>query len=516
MAAYKEEEFVLRKFKKIFSPYKDKRIVLYGTGKNTEAILRRWGQEFCIVGVMDVSREGEMFCGKRILSVKQVKDLGVDLIVMICLPVSEDIVYERISGFTEKEQIEVYNLDGILMRSCRNEYRHERLTEVEKKKLAETEGAPALFKYTAYSDLEHKADTWIKRNMLELFMKELLKNPSDVREDGRVFVAGSEKMGYLYWGPIFTGFLLWMVKAAMDDQCDIILFQSRDGYLLQKMYQILKHAYKEVQFPADVYFLASRRSSMVPGIRTEEDIRIAARYSWYGTNENFMERRFGVETDGKELLSETNREEYALKYKERIFERAEEERLHYKLYLDGLYIQQYRKAALIDTTAAGTVQTNLQHFMETPMKGYYFLKRVSEVEENNQIEFSSYYPVKPPYEIRENVFAYFRFMELVLSSRDATLICFGQNGEPIYAEEKRGEEEKNVLECIQKGVLRYFQDICGLHLNWDTLELDRDFADEILGTMSRRNMIPGDDRIRSWVLEDYFSNAEKKACEMLC
>lgn len=514
MADYNEEEFVLSKFKKNFVIHKDKRIVLYGTGRNTEAILRQYEQDFRIVGVMDVSRDGETFCGKKILSVKQVKDLCVDLIVMICLPVSEDIIFERIRAFTEKEQIEVFNLDGILMQSCRNKYRHKRLTDMEKKKLAETEGAPALFKYTAYCDLEHKADTWIKKNMLELFMKELLKNPSDVKEDGRVFVADSEKMGYLYWGPIFTGFLLWMVKAAMNDHCDIILFQSRDGYLLQKMYQILKRAYKEVRFPEDVYFLASRRSSMVSGIRTEEDIRIAARYSWYGTNENFMERRFGVKTDGKELL-EMNREEYALKYKERIFERAEKERINYKVYLDSLCIWQYRKAAIIDTTAAGTVQTNLQHFMELPMKGYYFLKRVSEIEENNQIEFSSYYPVKSPYEIRENVFAYFRFMELVLSSREATLICFDQNGKPIYANEKRAEEEKNMLESMQEGVLRYFQDICDMHLGWETLELDRDFADEILGSMSRKNMVFGEGQIRNWVLEDYFLNTEKKACERL-
>lgn len=514
MVAYNEEQFVLNKFINNFSPYKDKRIVLYGTGKNTEAILRKCEQDFCIVGVMDVNREDEMFCGKKILSVKRIKNLCVDYIVMICLPVSEDIVFERIRTFTEKEQIQVFNLDGVMMRSCRNEYRYERLADMDRKKLVGTERAPALVQYTAYCDLEHKADTWIKKNMLNLFIKELLKNPSDIREDGRVFVADSEKMGYLYWGPVFTGFLLWMVKAAMNDHCDIILFQSRDGYLLQKMYQILKHVYKEVQFPTDVYFLASRRSSMVPGIRTEEDIRIAARYSWYGTNENFMARRFGVEIDGKEV-PETSREEYALKYKERIFERAEEERLHYKVYLDGLCIWQYRKAALIDTTAAGTVQTNLQHFMKLPMKGYYFLKRVSEIEENNRIEFSSYYPVKPPYEIRENVFAYFRFMELVLSSREATLLYFDQNGEPVYAEEKRGKEEKDVLECIQKGVLRYFKDICRMHFKWETLELDRDYADEILGSMNCRNMVLGESQIRDLVLEDYFLNTEKRVCERL-
>ena len=514
MTDYNEEGFVLSKFKKNFSQYRNQQIVLYGTGKNTEAILRKYEHDFCIAGVMDVSKEGEIFCGKKILSVKQVKDLCVDLIVLICLPVSEDIVFERIRAFTEKEQIKVFNLDGVQMQSHMDEYRFERLTDIEKEKIAETEGLLALLKHTTYYDFDHKADTWIKNKMLEFFTKELLKNPSDVKEDGKVFIADFEKMGYLYWGPIFSGFLLWMVKEAMNDHCDIILFQSRDGYLLQKMFRILKNVYKEVQFPSDIYFLASRRSSIVPGIRTEEDIRIAARYSWYGTNENFMERRFGVKTDGKEL-SEMNREQYALKFKEKIFKRAEEERLNYKKYLEGLCIQQYQKAALIDTTAAGTVQTNLRHFMEIPIKGYYFLKRVSEIEENNRIEFHSYYPTKPQYEIRENVFAYFRLMELVLSSREGTLICFDKDGKPAYAKEKRGEEEKNMLRCMQEGVLRYFKDICDMHLRWESLEWDRDFADEILGSMNHKKMIFGDDRIKNWVLEDYFRDIEKKACESL-
>lgn len=514
MADYNEEEYVLSKFIKNFSQYRNKQIVLYGTGKNTEAILQKCEQEFSIVGVMDVSKEDEIFCGKKILSVKQVKDLRVDLIVLVCLPVSEDVVFERIRAFAEKEQIKVFNLDGVQMQSHMNECQLERLTDMEKEKIAETEGLPALLRRTAYCDFEHKADTWIKNKMLEFFRNELLKNPSDVKEDGRVFIAGFEKLGYLYWGPIFSGFLLWMVKEAMNDHCDIILFQSRDGYLLQKMFGILKNTYKEVQLPADVYFLASRRSCIVPRIKTEEDIKMAARYAWYGTNENFMERRFGVKADGNEL-SEMNREQYALKFKEEILKRAEEERSNYRKYLDALCIQQYQKAALIDTTAAGTVQTNLQHFMELPIKGYYFLKRVSEIEENNRIAFRSYYPAKPQYEIRESVLAYFRFMEWALSSSEGSLICFEENGKPKYAKEKRGKDEKSMLRCLQKGVLRYFQDICDVHSRWESLELDRDFADDILGSMNRKNMIFGDDRIRSWVLEDYFSNTEKKVCERL-
>ena len=514
MVDYNEKEFVLGKFIRNFSQYRNKQIILYGTGKNTEAILQKYEYDFCIVGVRDVNKEGEIFCGKKILSVKQVKDLRVDLIVLVCLPVSEDIVFERIKAFTEKEQIKVFNLDGIQMQSPINEYRLERLTDTEKEKIAETEGLLALLKHTAYYDFDHKADTWIKNKMLEFFTQELLRNPSDVKEDGRVFVADFEKLGYLYWGPILSGFLIWMVKEAMNDHCDIILFQSRDGYLLQKMFRILKNVYKEVQFPADIYFLASRRSCMLPRIRTEEDIKIAARYLWYGTNENFMERRFGIKADGKEL-SEMNREQYALKFKEKILKKAEEERSNYKKYLDDLCIQRYQKAALIDTTAVGTVQTNLQHFMELPIKGYYFLKRVSEIEENNRIAFRSYYPVKPQYEIRENVYAYFRLMELILSSWEGTLICFDKDGKPEYAKEKRGKEEKNMLRYLQEGVMRYFQDICNLHLRWESLEWDRDFADEILGSMNHKKIIFGDDRIKNLILEDYFCDVENKACASL-
>lgn len=514
MADYNEEEFILSKFKKNFSQYRNKRIILYGTGKNTGIIIRKFERDFHILGIMDVNKEGEIFWGKKVLSIKQVKELRADIIVLVCLPVSEDIVFERIREFTEDTQIKVFNLDGIQMPLQTDDCQSGRLTDMEKGRLAGTEGLPALFQHTAYYHLERKADTWIKNRMLELFMNELLKNPSDLKDDGRVFITDPEKMGYLYWGPVFTGFLLWMVKEAMNDHCDIILFQSRDGYLLQKMYKILKNTYKEVEFPEDIYFLASRRSSIVPGIRSEEDIRTAAHYLWYGTDENFMERRFGVKTDGKERFN-MDREQCALKYKKEIFERAEKERSNYRKYFDGLNLGQYKKAALIDTTAAGTVQTNLQHFMKLPMKGYYFLKRVSEVEENNRIEFRSYYPSKPQYEIRENVFAYFRLMELILSSRESTLICFDNNGKPEYAKEKRGEDEKNLLEYIQTGVLRYFEDICNMHLRWESLDWDRDFADGILGTTNRKNMILGDDRIVNLVLEDYFTNIEKKACEKL-
>lgn len=514
MADYHEEEFVLNKFKQIFSKYKDKKIVLYGTGKNTEAIIRECEGKFCIAGIMDIGKEGKTFYGKRVLSEEQIKNMHIDLMILICLPVSEDIVYERVREFTEKAQINVYNLDGIRLQPHAENHQFPKLSYREKQRIADTEGIYALLRHTTYYDLEHKADTEIRHKMLDFFTKQLLKNPADVKEDGRVFIADLERLGYLYWGPVFTGFLLWMVKETVKDQCDVILFQSRDGYLLHEMFQILKNEYKEVQFPADIYFLTSRRASIVPGIRTEEDIRIAARYSWYGPDEEFMDSRFGVRTDGKEL-AEMNREQYALKYKERIFERSGEERLSYRKYLDSLNLQQYQKAALMDTTAAGTVQTNLQHFMELSMIGYYFLKRVSAIEENNRITFRSYYPAKPQYEIRENVFAYFRLMELVLSSKDATLICFDKNGRPEYAKEKRGEEEKSMLRCLQRGSLRYFKDVCDMHLRWESLEWDRDFADEILGLMNRKNMILGDERIRNWVLEDYFSNTEKKAGERI-
>lgn len=513
MTSYNEKKFILNKFKQNFFPYKDKKIVLYGTGKNTKAIIREYEQDFCIAGIMDVGKEGKAIYGKKVLSEEQVKNMHIDLIILICLPISEDIVYGRISEFTEKAQINVYNLDGVQLCTHMEEHQFAKLSDTEKERIAGTEGLYALIKHTTYYDFEHKANTGIKHKMLDFFVEELLKDPADVKEAGKVFIADPEKLGYLYWGPIFTGFLLWMVKEVMNDQCDIILFQSRDGYLLQKMYKILKKTYREVMFPLDIYFLTSRRASIVPGIRTEEDIKIAARYSWYGPDADFMIRRFGVEADGKEL-SEMGCEQYAIKYKEKVFGRAKEERLNYRRYLTNLNLSQYQKAALIDTTAAGTVQKNLQHFMELPMKGYYFLKRVSEVEEDNQIEFCSYYPTKPRYQIRDNVFAYSQFMELILSSREASLICFNANGEPEYAKEKRGEE-KDIIQCLQMGVLRYFNDICSMHLEWQELEMDREFADAILGTMNRQNIIINEDRIRNLVMEDYFRDIKERVCERL-
>ena len=512
MAAYKEEEFVLNKFIQNFSQYKNKKMVLYGTGKNTKTILQKCEQDFCVVGIMDVGKESTIYYGKEVLSKEQISNLHVDLIVLICLPVSEDIVYERIREFAEQSQIKVYNLDGVKLQAHVDKCLLMSMSDLEKEKIVKKEGSSALLKYTVYRDFERKADTWTKSRMLDFFTKELLEHPSDVKEDGRILIADFEKLGYLYWGPVLAGFLLWMVKEVINDNCDIILFQSRDGYLLQKMYRILKREYKEVQFPTDVYFLTSRRASMVPGIRTEEDIRIAARYPWYGSNVDFLKNRFGVQAEGKEF-PEIEPEHYALLFKEEIFERAEKERSNYKKYINNLCLHKYRKAALIDTTAAGTVQTNLQHFMELPIKGYYFLKRVSEIEENNRIDYRSYYPIGTSYEIRKNIFAYFRFMEMVLSSTDGSLICFDKNGEPEYAKEKRGKVEKNVLQDLQEGVLKYFEDICNMNLKWHIMRLDRDFGDEILGTMNRKYIIVNDDIIKNLTMVDYFMNIEKRVCE---
>lgn len=141
------------------------------------------------------------------------------------------------------------------------------------------------------------------------------------------------------------------------------------------------------------------------------------------------------------------------------------------------------------------------------------MKRVSEIEENNRIDYRSYYPIGTSYEIRKNIFAYFRFMEMVLSSTDGSLICFDKNGEPEYAKEKRGKVEKNVLQDLQEGVLKYFEDICNMNLKWHLMRLDRDFGDEILGTMNRKYIIVNDDIIKNLTMVDYFMNIEKRVCE---
>lgn len=483
---YNEDNLVIDKFIKNFQSDFGKKIVLYGTGKNTKKLLEHIDGEL-IDGIMDIGKSGQVIYGRKILSEQEVLDIMPDCIVLICMPSTEEVVYHHIKKFCEKNRIKVYNLDRVLL----NDF------------------------YTKKADIFeilNGADTPMKKTIASLFFSRLSGNGISRGTDGKIGIQNSETLGYLFWGPLFMGYMIWMMKGALRADCDLILFQARDGYLLEKIYRKITAAYPEINFPEEKYFLTSRRASMVPGIRMERDIVVAAEYSYHGTREDFLKTRFGIDEIGEVDASLLK---CALKRKEQIFFRAELERKNYMRYMEKVHITEYKKAALIDVTAAGTIQTNLEHFMPIELKGFYFLKRKSVLPENNQICVESYYESKGAYEITDNIFAYFRMMEVILASQEPSLVCFDEYGNPVYGEDIRARKEKDLILRIQDEILHYAEDFLKLHLKWEELQEERDYCDEILGFMKHDYVELQNDEMSTLMFEDSFSATVGKACEQL-
>lgn len=106
-----ETELILKKFITEFGNYKTEKLVIYGIGIMTKAILQEF-PDFNIVGLMDETRAGESIYGKPILSEAEVCALGVKKIIIIATANNTNIIFRRITRFCKENEIDVYGLDG--------------------------------------------------------------------------------------------------------------------------------------------------------------------------------------------------------------------------------------------------------------------------------------------------------------------------------------------------------------------------------------------------------------------
>ncbi|CQR58615.1 hypothetical protein [Paenibacillus riograndensis] len=107
-----EWKYVVETFNTNFIKSKDKRIVLYGIGKHTKAILDELGDQYNFVGLMDAEKAGEKLWGYPVFRVNELKENYVDLIVIIARPSVHQIIYRRIAEYVENNNIPAFSITG--------------------------------------------------------------------------------------------------------------------------------------------------------------------------------------------------------------------------------------------------------------------------------------------------------------------------------------------------------------------------------------------------------------------
>lgn len=114
-------EFVTQ-FDKEFSWLKDRKIVLYGIGYRTEALIVNLGEKYDFIGLMDreESNIGKIYFGYKVLDNKTVIKKA-DCIIIVSVSFY-DVIYNRISWLTTQHGIDIYFSNGVKAEQKQKEF----------------------------------------------------------------------------------------------------------------------------------------------------------------------------------------------------------------------------------------------------------------------------------------------------------------------------------------------------------------------------------------------------------
>ena len=101
------------------------------------------------------------------------------------------------------------------------------------------------------------------RVMLGMLASELFNDPFVLyASQGKPRIVCSQDFGFLLIAPLVLLFLVWMLNILENKEKAFLMFASRDGWLMQKAYHILKKQWNLKYLPKDIYFMISRKAIM--------------------------------------------------------------------------------------------------------------------------------------------------------------------------------------------------------------------------------------------------------------
>lgn len=177
-----------------------------------------------------------------------------------------------------------------------------------------------------------------------------------------------EELGYIFFGPLVFNYFNWLKDEVKDG--DLILFNSREGYFLNQLYQDFKIKYN---LPNSVYFKTSRKLSSLSSFVSEDDIYHSFNLHRYnGTLSDLLKYRFGLDyTDVNDIKIDTLDKWPDLSlYISDILEKSKVLRTQYKKYIDTT-IGKSKNVYMVDSGYQGTTQYYLQKTFDLDLKGRY-------------------------------------------------------------------------------------------------------------------------------------------------
>ena len=308
---------------------------------------------------------------------------------------------------------------------------------------------------SVYNDYFNEESSYYERLKWGYFISNLFNSPFALyHTEGRGKINKTYDISQLYIAPLVMDFMIWLIKNIKQNGLEKILFASRDGFVVQKLYELMVQNLKLKGMPVGQYFLTSRLLSIIARINSVEDLEDALKQVKTENAEDillhwFMLKKVDIKKFDRNRYKDS--EEYILDHAPAILEKAKEISRLYKKYGDKFDIKDSNKIGIFDFVASGTCQLNINKIFEKNLEGYYFYRLYSKDSEKQKLNIKSFASENKV--IEENSL----FMECIFTSPDATVLGFDKKGRPIYDVESRSPEEKNYCMELQQGIIDYVE-----------------------------------------------------------
>jgi len=310
-----------------------------------------------------------------------------------------------------------------------------------------------IFEQTGYLGLWGEIQSLPSRIQAGMLVSNLLNSPFQFEEpDRKIHVNDAYDIGYLFFGPIITGFVIWFYQQIKKHGLKNIWFGARDGYLIKKLYDQLD------QSTQSIYFLTSRFAAVRAGVENKEDIRYLESMCFSGSLQEQLWERFGID------VKKTGERSRLMDYAEEILNVAEVNRNNYLVYLKSLNIVE-GDIAFFDFVARGTVQMYIGRLTDKHLKGFYFWQQDHAYMREKGLDIQTFYEVEES-EIAHN----YLVLETVLMAPRPTVVGFDVNGRACFAEETRTEKDLRCIQKVQDGITDYFQTYLKITPEWESTQ----------------------------------------------
>ena len=316
------------------------------------------------------------------------------------------------------------------------------------------ENAGKMLEDSYASEILNYSNTLPNRLIIGEFISKQLNDPFLFNRTFGKFEANSNyDMAYSFIAPLISCFFSWMVKKARELNLDMILLSSRDGHIIEKMYQLLKDKH---DLPQMKYFYVSRALAVIAGLSDDEDIIHAAQLAYDGTPKEMLKDRFHLsDGDIMEQRKSESGDEYILRHKTAILRIAKQYRENYLKYIEPLGIKPDSRVGFFDFVSSGTCQKALTNIMNFELTGLYFVAIKSADNYKDDIYIESMFGELNVFIKKHNITDNYFFMENVLSSFEPTLISFDDSATPQFLDEYRTEADLSALNEAHNAILDY-------------------------------------------------------------